>query len=95
MTRHLLCRPASPGAILSKALADSGESLDYVSAVAEIKPKRLRAILDGAYPTKGEVRGLAVVLDRWHVALWREIRNARAACQRWDEEERRIAKEKR
>ena len=87
---HQLCRPASPGAILSKALADSGDSLDYVSAIAKIKPKRLRAILDGAYPTKDEVRGLAVVLDRWHVALWREIRNARTACELWDEEERRM-----
>ena len=88
--KHTLVAPASPSAILAKAIADSGDSLAYVSAVAEITPTRLRAILDGDSPTKREVRGLAVVLDRRWVALWAEVKAARRAVKIWEEEERRM-----
>ena len=90
--KHTLVAPASPSAILAKAISDSGDSLDYVSAVAEIKPKRLRAILDGDSPTKREVRGLAVVLDRWWVALWAEVKAARAAVKEWQREDERLVR---
>ena len=92
--KHTLVRPASPSAILAKAIADSGDSLDYVSAVSGIKPKRLRAILDGANPDRREVRGLAEVLNRWHVALWAEIEAARVACEQWDKRDAEMAKER-
>ena len=91
--KHTLVAPASPSAILAKAIADSGDSLDYVAAVAEIKPKRLRRILDGDCPTKREVRGLALVLDRWWVVLWGEVKAARQAVKEWKREERRRSDE--
>lgn len=92
---HSLIRPASPSTLIHAAILASGHTRPYVSTYAGIKPERLRAILDGANPTKREVHGLAVALDRWWVALWREIRDARRACQAWDEREAELAKERR
>ena len=88
--KHSLIAPASPSAILAKAIADSGDSLVCVSAVAEIKSKRLRAILDGANPTKREVRGLAAVFDGYWLALWGEVKAAKKAVAEWKREERRM-----
>lgn len=62
--KHTLVAPASPSAILAKAIADSGDSLDYVSAVADIKPRRLRQILDGDCPTSAKAR-MAITRGSW------------------------------
>lgn len=93
--KHQLCRPASPGAIIAKAIADSGDSLDYVAALASMTPTRLRRILDGRRRVRPkDARRLAIPLHRWTERFAAEIAEAQAACERWDEEERRMAKER-
>lgn len=96
MTRHEhMIRPASPSAIIHAAILASGDSLAYVAACAEMTVTELRAIIDGGRVRRRDVVRLAVALNRWHVALWGELEDARRACERWDDEEAEMAKEKR
>lgn len=90
--RHDLCRPASPGAIIQKAIADSGRDAEWLRVELGWK-KRYFADVLADRECLGILEALAIgrVLGRADLKLI----SAAVACERWDEEERRMAKEKR
>lgn len=91
-THHSLCRPASPGAIIAKALADSGHSRRWLRKRLGCSSKTLREILSDKFPLS--------LLEALHIgsALGRDdlaLISAQVECKRWDKaERRRLAKER-
>lgn len=89
MTRHALCRPASPGAILSKALADSGRDEDWLCEKLGCKRRFVRDLLaDREVPSIFEALAIGRALNRSDLKLIA----AAVACERWDEREAEMAK---
>lgn len=84
-------RPASPGQILSKALADSGRDEEWLAKRLGCKRRFIRDLLaDREVPSVFEAIETGRALNRSDLKLVA----AAVAVERWDEEERRIAKER-
>jgi hypothetical protein len=90
--RHELCRPASPGAIVAKAIADSGRDAEWLRGQLGWK-KRYFADVLADRECLGILEALAIgrVLNRPDLKLI----SAAVACERWDAEEIEMAKERR
>lgn len=91
-SRHDLCRPASPGAIIAKAITDSGRDAEYLRVELGWK-KRFFADVLADRECLGVLEAIAIgrVLNRADLNLI----SAAVACQIWDEEEIEMAKERR
>lgn len=93
--RHSLVAPPSPGALIAKAIADSGQSLEQVAAIAGLSVKRLRRIIDGRKRVRRrDAAGLALALHRWAVAFETEMAEAAAALDDWERRDEELAKER-
>lgn len=89
---HQLCRPASPGSILQQALTDSGRDADWLCEKLGCKRRFVRDLLaDRETPSIFEALAIGQALNRSDLKLIA----AACACERWDEEEAEMAKEKR
>lgn len=88
---HSLVRPASPGAIIAKAIADSGRDAEWLRGQLGWK-KRFFADVLADRECLGVLEAIAIgrVLNRADLKLI----SAAVACERWDEEEREMAKER-
>lgn len=93
-THHSLCRPASPACLIEARMAELRRTFAETAQRGQIKPKRLRRILDGAPLRAKDVVRLAIALDRWYPSFASELEAAGTACEAWDREERRLAKER-
>lgn len=89
--RHSLCRPASPGSIIQQALADSGRDAEWLRGQLGWRKRFFRDVLADR-ECLGILEALAIgkVLNRPDLKLI----SAACACEKWDEEERRLAKER-
>ena len=89
--RHNLCRPASPGAIIAKAITDSGRDAEWLRVELGWK-KRFFADVLADRECLGVLEAIAIgrVLNRPDLNLI----SAAVACQIWDEEEIEMAKER-
>jgi hypothetical protein len=90
--RHELCRPASVGAILAQAIADSGRDAEWLRVELGWK-KRFFADVLADRECLGVLEAIAIgrVLNRADLKLIA----AQCACDKWDEEEAEMAKERR
>jgi hypothetical protein len=90
--RHELCRPASPGAIIAKAIADSGRDAEWLRGQLGWRKRFFRDVLADR-ECLGVLEAIAIgrVLGRADLKLI----SAAVACERWDEEELEMAKERR
>jgi len=89
---HSLCRPASPGAIIAKAITDSGRDAEWLRGQLGWK-KRFFADVLADRECLGILEAIAIgrVLGRADLKLI----SAACECERWDEEEAEMAKERR
>lgn len=91
MTKHTLIRPASPGAIIAKALADSGRDERWLAKVLGCKRRFLRDLIaDREVPSIFEAIAIGRALNRSDLKLIA----AAVACEQWDDEEKRLAEAK-
>jgi plasmid maintenance system antidote protein VapI len=90
--RHALCRPASPGAIIAKAITDSGRDAEWLRGQLGWKKRFLADVLADR-ECLGILEAIAIgrVLNRADLKLVA----AQCACDKWDEEEAEMAKERR
>jgi hypothetical protein len=90
--RHELCRPASVGAILAQAIADSGRDAEWLRVELGWK-KRFFADVLADRECLGVLEAIAIgrVLNRADLKLIA----AQCACDKWDEEEAEMAKGRR
>lgn len=90
--RHDLCRPASPGSIIAKAIADSGRDAEWLRVELGWK-KRFFADVLADRECLGILEAIAIgrVLNRADLKLISAARE----CEIWDTEEREMAKERR
>lgn len=91
MKRHDLIRPASPGQIIAKALSDSGRDAKWLRRELGWKKKFFRDVM-----TDREVLGILEALAIGQALNRPDLKliGAQMACERWDEEDARRAKER-
>jgi plasmid maintenance system antidote protein VapI len=89
---HALCRPASPGAIIAKAITDSGRDAEWLRGQLGWKKRHFADVLADR-ECLGILEAIAIgrVLNRADLKLVA----AQCACDKWDEEEAEMAKERR
>jgi len=87
---HSLCRPASPGQLIAKALRDAGKSKKWLRARLGWSKSALRSLLrDTQRLDFTEAIAICLILQR---PL--RLMHAQRLCWQWDREERRLKKER-